>query len=200
MVYWSSNRLAGDAVYLGVVDSVAKGINASFVIFDGDKKGFLLNEKEQPLFINKKNTDKICQGDKFPIQVKNDRIKTKDYSLTCNLSLKSENLIIFLQENNISISKKISDSKRRENIRNLLKSNFPDYGFLVRTSAAKLEDEAIFNEASNLVKRLVDLLAKSRYGSIVESPESILAINSLKPSWNTSGAVLILLDIATGIV
>ena len=48
----------------GVID-IVKNINAAFIEYSDSKKGYYsIADNRKPIFLNKKNTDKMCQGDK----------------------------------------------------------------------------------------------------------------------------------------
>lgn len=84
-------------IYCGYVKDVVKNINAAFVEFDEDKKGYLSLKNIKA---------KIKQGDKILVQVSGDKIKTKDYSLTTDFNLNSECLVLTEGKTGINISKK----------------------------------------------------------------------------------------------
>ena len=51
-------------VYVGYVKDIVKNIDAAFIEYQDGKTGyFSINDNKNPVFLNKKNTDKICQGD-----------------------------------------------------------------------------------------------------------------------------------------
>ena len=74
-------------IYVGIVKDIAKNINAAFIQFTKEQKGYLSLENVNPIFLNRKNTDKICEGDYILVQVEKEPIKTKDAVLTTNISM-----------------------------------------------------------------------------------------------------------------
>ena len=92
-------------IYLGYVKDVVRNINAAFVEFDGEQKGFLsLTGIPFP----------VKQGDKLLVQVSGDKVKSKDYLLTWKLNIPSDALVLTVGDTGINISKKIKDKKKIE--------------------------------------------------------------------------------------
>lgn len=72
MIYDFSESEVGN-IYCGIVKDVTKNLSSVFVEFGDGKKGFLSLGKE------------VKSGDKILVQVKADKIKTKDYLLTTDI-------------------------------------------------------------------------------------------------------------------
>ncbi len=72
MIYDFSDSKVGN-VYCGIVKDVTKNLSSAFVEFGDGKKGFLSLDQE------------VKSGDKILVQVKADKIKTKDYLLTTDI-------------------------------------------------------------------------------------------------------------------
>ena len=66
------------------VEKVLKDIDACIVKFDSGEKGFIENRKLRPEFYTVRHSDKklVCQGDKFFVQISQDKKGSKPYS--CN--------------------------------------------------------------------------------------------------------------------
>lgn len=78
ITYMDSESVVGN-IYIGYVKDVVKNINAAFIEFGNDLKGYYSLNDNSPFFLNVKNNNKVCQGDKILVQVSGDKIKTKDY-------------------------------------------------------------------------------------------------------------------------
>lgn len=107
---FESETLVGN-IYCGYVKDVVKNINAAFVEFDKDKKGFL-SLSGIPFSVK--------QGDKILVQISSDKVKTKDYLLTWKLNIPSDALVLTVGDTGISISKKIKDKNIREELKECL--------------------------------------------------------------------------------
>ena len=139
-------------IYCGYVRDVVKNINAAFVEFDKDKKGFY------PL---RNDTDMIHQGDKILVQVSGDRIKSKEYSLTSKINLNSECLVLTVGKADISISHKITNKATREGLKSLLGGyRNEEYGFVLRTNCTEFPPEKIREQADSLIEQWTQIKQK----------------------------------------
>lgn len=144
-------------IYCGYVKDIVKNINAAFVDFYDGNIGFL------PLK-GMKNIPKT--GDKILVQVIGDKVKTKDYLLTWKINLSGNQLALTVGNSNVSVSKKITDSSKR----NLLKSYLedyksPDYGFVLRTNSENSTREDIVTQADRLKEEYFLILKKFEYAT-----------------------------------
>ena len=143
---FSDNSLIGN-IYCGYVKDVVKNIDAAFVEFGDNLKGFL----------SLKNIEKKPKsGGKILVQVTGDKIKTKDYALTLKLNLSSDNLV----------SRKITDNDTRNRLKSSLSSlDTGEYGFILRTSGADCSMEDILAQADLLKKQYEDILRKFNFST-----------------------------------
>ena len=153
---FSDNSLIGN-IYCGYVKDVVKNIDAAFVEFGDNLKGFLSLKS-----IEKKPKS----GGKILVQVAGDKIKTKDYALTLKLNLSSDNLVMVVGGSGISISRKITDNDTRNRLKSSLSSlDTGEYGFILRTSGADCSMEDILAEADLLKKQYEDILRKFNFST-----------------------------------
>ena len=153
---FSDNSLIGN-IYCGYVKDVVKNIDAAFVEFGDNLKGFL----------SLKNIEKKPKsGGKILVQVAGDKIKTKDYALTLKLNLSSDNLVMVVGGSGISISRKITDNDTRNRLKSSLSSlDTGEYGFSLRTSGADCSMEDILAQADLLKKQYEDILRKFNFST-----------------------------------
>ena len=153
---FSDNSLIGN-IYCGYVKDVVKNIDAAFVEFEDNLKGFL----------SLKNIEKKPKsGGKILVQVAGDKIKTKDYALTLKLNLSSDNLVMVVGGSGISISRKITDNDTRNRLKSSLSSlDTGEYGFILRTSGADCSMEDILAQADLLKKQYEDILRKFNFST-----------------------------------
>lgn len=149
-------------IYCGYVKDVVKNINAAFVEFGEDKKGYL----------SLKGIDaKIKQGDKILVQVSGDKIKTKEYTLTADLNLNSECLVLTEGKTGINISKKITEEDIRNRLKNSIKQFVNDeYGFILRTNSVDFTSEEIQQQAEKLIERRKYIKKSFQYAA----PKSVI--------------------------
>lgn len=153
---FNSENVVGN-VYCGYVKDVVKNINAAFVEFDKDKKGY---------YLLKDDTKTIHQGDKILIQVAGDKMKTKDYILTSNINLNSSCLVLTVGNTDISISKKINDKNVREQLKEtLIEFSNNEFGFILRTNSVNFSATEIKEQAKKLISQWEDIKRKFKYAS-----------------------------------
>lgn len=151
---FQSVSLVGN-IYCGYVKDVVKNINAAFVEFDKDKKGFL-SLSNIPFSIK--------QGDKILVQVSSDKVKTKDYLLTWKLNLASEQIVLTVGDTGINISKKIKDKTIREEFKNsFFDISNDEYGFILRTDSVSHTIEELKQQAEQLISRYHEYKNKMAY-------------------------------------
>lgn len=147
-------------IYVGRVENIVTSINAAFIeISKGIKGYYSLEDNKNHIFLNKKNTDKVCQGDLILVQVEKDAVKTKAPILTSNIELNGRYIALGRETSGINISKKIKDKKLVKAIKNIL-SEFDcgDYGLVARTNCESLYENEIFDEdlLRNETAQLID--------------------------------------------
>ncbi len=151
-----ADSLVGN-IYCGYVKDVVKNLNACFVEFGNGQKGFL----------TMKPNENIKQGSKLLVQVTADKIKTKDYLLSTDISLNGKFLVLTEGNKNISISKKITDKDQRERLKDILKLyQNENYGFILRTNGANASEEDIKNDADILIEQRNHLYNKIEHSTI----------------------------------
>ncbi|MBR3646039.1 MAG: ribonuclease E/G, partial [Lachnospiraceae bacterium] len=141
-------------VYVGVIGDYVSNINAVFVNFgtNGKYKGFISLNDGPLIYLNNKNSDKPCRGDRVLVQVLADKVKTKDYTLTCNVNLNGRYLVMTKTAKHISISKKINNQATRKILKESLCRYSDKTGFIVRTNAAKASVEDLTKDAEMLIE------------------------------------------------
>lgn len=150
-------------IYIGHVRDVVKNIESAFVEIDKEQVGYLSLKNISPVFLCKKNTDKVCEGDNLMIQVVKDKTKIKDAALTTNFSLPGRYLVLTHGKQGIRFSSKIKDEHFKQKMQEKL-GDIVDFGIVVRTEAYHSEPEDIVAELSYLESEYHKLieLAKTR--------------------------------------
>lgn len=152
-------------IYIGHVRDVVRNIEAAFVEFCKDTIGYLSLKDVTPVFLNKKNTDKVCEGDNIIIQVAKDKIKTKDAVLTANFDLAGRFVVITHGKSGISFSAKIKDEnykrKMREKLVDFISKVLPkaSYSVIVRTEGYYAGFEELAKELQALDKEYHEILS-----------------------------------------
>lgn len=160
--YVDSGRILGN-IYIGKIKNIVKNINAAFVEIANGKMCYLsLLEAKNPIFVNPKKTDKLVIGDELIVQVSKEDIKTKAPVITTNINFTGKYVVLIHGKSTLGISSKIKDESERKKIRQWMDElKNPEYGFVVRTNAAKQSKEIIQNEVRELINQYEELL---KYG------------------------------------
>lgn len=148
-------------IYVGRVRDLVKNIGAAFVeIAPGEVCYFSLKDNPMPLFLNRKNSDRVCQGDLMLVQVAKEPIKTKAALCTSQINLNGRYLILTREQpGKVGISKKIKDSAFIDRVRStLLMYTSEDFGFVVRTEAYEANWADVLDELEKLLQEYDKLL------------------------------------------
>lgn len=138
-----NDSLVGN-IYCGYVKDVVKNLNACFIEFGDNQKGFLPMKEGQ----------NFKTGNKVLVQVTADKIKTKDYALSSEISLNGKFLVLTESNKNISISKKITSKGKRDLLKGMLYTyENADYGFILRTNGENALIDEIKADANELINQ-----------------------------------------------
>lgn len=166
MVQVSLNPANEDAIlgniYLGKVKNIVKNINAAFVeIFDGRMCYYSLAENRSPIMANQPEQDEeevaqdniqVKVGDELIVQVSKEDVKTKAPVVSSNINITGKFVALTYGKTSLGVSTKIEDANERQRLRSLVKSYATkEYGFIVRTNSAYVQEELIIKEISNLI-------------------------------------------------
>lgn len=160
--YIDSGRILGN-IYIGKIKNIVKNINAAFVEIANGKMCYLsLLEAKNPIFVNPKKTDKLVIGDELIVQVSKEDIKTKAPVITTNINFTGKYVVLIHGKSTLGISSKIKDEAERRKIKQWMDElKSPEYGFVVRTNAARQSKEIIQNEVKELITQYEEL---KKYG------------------------------------
>lgn len=160
-VYQDEQPYYVDEIYVGRVRDVVPNINAAFVEIRPQTVCYMsLNEKFEPIFLNRKNTTKVCQGDLILVQVKKEPVKTKAGVVSCGINLSGRNIVLTREmADNVGASRKITNQARIKEIKSLVASYVnDDYGYVIRTDAEQASDDEIISELNKLNSEYYELI------------------------------------------
>ena len=166
-------------VYRARVSNLSPNINAAFVDI---KKGesCYLSMDDYP-------GEKLKVGDLVTVQVVRDKIKTKRYAVTTDISLQGDYAVTTLFAP-VGVSSKITDSARKKELKTLMQNlliaeqdaqfylaegNVAEierikkltFGGIIRTQAEHAEDAAITREIEGQARLLYSIMKKSEYAT-----------------------------------
>lgn len=154
-------------VYVGRVRDLVKNINSAFVEIGPDKVCYYsLNDNTRHIFLNRKNTDKVCQGDLLLVQVSKEAMKTKAPSVSSDISFTGNYIVLALDgKGEVGISSKIKDTEYKNRLRSLLTPLVSEgegrFSLVVRTAAYGADFDEVIREAAKWCAMAKELLLKS---------------------------------------
>ena len=166
-------------VYRARVSNLSPNINAAFVDI---KKG-----ESCYLSMDDYHGEKLKVGDLVTVQVVRDKIKTKRYAVTTDISLQGDYAVTTLFAP-VGVSSKITDSARKKELKTLMQNlliaeqdaqfylaeeNVAEIerikkltlGGIIRTQAEHAEDAAITRELEGQARLLYSIMKKSEYAT-----------------------------------
>ena len=181
-MYNDEENLIYNNIYVARVKDVVTNINAAFLeIAPGQICYFSLDEKNV-LFLNRKNTTKVCEGDLILVQVVKEAVKTKAAVVSCEINLSGKYVVLTAGKGDfVGVSHKITDKGRQMHLKQLVAPYASDnFGFVVRTGADNAEDGDIEEEIRSLSEEYKKILetAKTRTAfTLIRKNESPLNLN-----------------------
>lgn len=179
-------------IFVAKVVNVAKQINAAFIDYAPNKKGYLpIHSDYTPVITNRKYDGRILAGDEILVQLEKEAVRTKEPVFTMNLSLAGKYSVISYANTYKGVSKKCTKTEKEQ-----LRAAIPQdiaYGVVIRTNAASLlntDDDIevpklqqglqhVTNEIMELNQEMSTLLQegihRTCYSRIWQSPPPYLA-------------------------
>ena len=154
-------RLEGN-IYVGKVGDIINGMQAAFVDFGGNRKGFIHLKDAMPQVDEKKekidtsiDIKKVLKpNQKILIQVKKDSDNKKGARVSTHISLPGRFVVIMPNIDFITISQKIDDKNKKDELIKFIKENLPKgFGAIVRTSAEKVSKDEIKKDIDVLLNK-----------------------------------------------
>ncbi len=155
-------------VYVGRVSNIVQNINAAFVDIAKGESCYLPLEDYH-------GDRQLKIGDLIPVQVVKDKIKTKQATVTTNISI-TGNYVIVQTNDTIGISSKVKSAEARTMLKDQFVSAIDkfqadrkckniQYGGIVRTKAENLETDLLINETIKTLCELDDVMYRSEYAT-----------------------------------
>lgn len=177
------SRLEGN-IYVAKVADIVPGMQAAFVDYGDQKKGFVHYKDAIPQVdeASKKSSEqkddkqedldirKILKKDqRILVQIKKDSNDKKGAKVSTHISIPSRYIVFMPNTEIITISQKIEDGTRKDEILKLVKENIPKgNGVIVRTSAVDAKDEEIKKDIKRCIKIWEEIVSKYEKNSGIE--------------------------------
>lgn len=147
------NKVDIGNIYIGVVKNVVKNINGAFVEFDQDETGFLSMRHRQ-----------YKAGDEVLVQIKKEATEEKRPMLSDQIELTGKYLVLTSDKLSVGISNKIHHKEKKQELKEMAEPFVTqEYGFILRTEAAKANKEDVLMEADQLSAKYHEIVAKKQY-------------------------------------
>lgn len=181
-----NNRLEGN-IYAGRVADIVPGMQAAFIDYGDNKKGFIhfkdaipqIDKKvEKPSMPSNTDIRKILKpNSKILIQIKKDCNEKKGAKVSTHISLPSKYIVFMPNTSIITISQKIEDKAQKDRLLNLMKDNLPKgNGAVVRTLAQDVSDKEIIEDIKKISNKWNDIQSKynkTQSGKLIYECESV---------------------------
>ena len=180
------SRLEGN-IYIARVTDILPGMQAAFVDFGENKKGFIhlkdaipqVDERKETIDPNLGIKDVLKLNDKLLVQIKKDAVETKGARLSTHISIPSKYIVFMPETTIITISQKIQDEKRKNELLKLMQESLPKgNGAILRTSSVNATNEEIIKDIKVATKKWDDILKKAK--ACKQVPKLILRSENIK--------------------
>lgn len=174
-------------IYVGRVETVVKNINAAFVEFSKGIKGYYsLEDNKSHIFLNRKNTDKVCQGDLLLVQAERDALKTKPPMLSSNIEFTGKYAALKRNGSGVNISSRLSNVKLKKAVKKALKPfSSEEYGLIARTNCEALYEDGVFHEEELVSEVQILINEYKRLLQIAPTRKAFTVLRGNKPEYLT---------------
>ena len=149
-------------IYVGKVQNVLTGLQSAFVNIGEKRTAFIhakdimpkvditKNEQVENTSINKL----IKPGEPIIVEVKREAVDKKGPRLSTHINLSSRFVVLMPNAPFITVSQKIEDEKKRENLKEIAKKYLPDNtGAIIRTVAENVTEEELKEDIEKTLKK-----------------------------------------------
>ena len=141
-------------IFVAKVTNVVKQINAAFILYAPNKKGYLpIHAEYTPIITNRPYDGRILVGDEIIVQLEKEAVRTKEPVFTMNLSLAGKFSVISYANTYKGVSKKCTKLERAQ-----LRAAIPQeiaFGVVVRTNATVLLSELDKEQTPDSLKPMI---------------------------------------------
>ncbi len=147
-------------IYKGRICRVLPGMQAAFVEIGLERAAFLhtsdIAGAENSEVTGNQIHELVREGDSIVVQVVKDPLGSKGARLTTNISIPSRYLVFMSTLRNMGVSQKIEDEEERRRLREILQryvaENGGEGGYIARTAAEGISQEALVKDMEFLAK------------------------------------------------
>ena len=149
-------------IYIGQVRDIIDGMQAAFIDFGKDKKGFIhvkdaipqVDETKQTLDTSIDIRKVLKPKQKILIQIKKDGDETKGARVSTHISLPGKFVVLMPNTSFTPVSQKIEDEDEKNRLTEIVKKCLPEgFGAVIRTSAKKMQEDVIKQDIEYLLSQ-----------------------------------------------
>jgi ribonuclease G len=165
-----TNRTIEGNIYIGKVQNILNGLQAAFIDLGNGKNAFIhlkdilpkrniLDETENTQNDEKcKIQDYIKPGMPLIVEVKRDETSNKGARVSTHISIKGRFVVYMPNATFITVSQKITDKTRRDELIEIAKKYLPENtGAILRTVSKDATDEEIIADIAEQIKKWEDI-------------------------------------------
>lgn len=169
------------AIYIGKIKNIARNIDACFVEIGEGQICFLpLKKAATPFLTNRTYDGRLLEGDELLVQIERDAQKTKQPSVTANISISNDYFALVLGSARLGFSSKLGREKREALIRLFTERAMLRDGCLIHDPAALMSmnsrEELLAWEQSGMDFPPVGAIARTKLGE-EQAGESLVLDN-----------------------
>ncbi|MDD3268355.1 MAG: Rne/Rng family ribonuclease [Syntrophomonadaceae bacterium] len=154
-VFWADQSENVGNIYKGKVKDVLPGLSCAFIDIGLVKNAFLY-AGDVVLQGSRKGLnafDLLKSGQDIMVQVKKEAFAEKGARVTGDLTIPGRFLVLLPFQNEVSISRKITDDQRRKHLRSIIEEHKPHgTGIILRTACLEAEDHEILADLRKLIQ------------------------------------------------
>ena len=157
-----------NAVFLGKVDRVMKGLEAAFVKIGQPKSGFL-PVKEMDSFEQTAAQDKISAGSQVIVQVKKDAKGDKGAYLSRDIALPGRYVIFMPFNRHVGVSERVGDERQRNALAETGKKlTNMEFGIIMRNTAVGQSENVLREDLDALRLRWITIRERAEHAKAPE--------------------------------
>lgn len=173
-------RIEGN-IYVGVVSDIVKGMQAAFVDYGGERKGFIhlkdsipqVDETKEQIDTSLDIKDVLKPNQKILVQIKKDSDNKKGARVSTHVSLPGKYVVLMPNTSFITVSQKIEDENKKQELLKFIENTLPKgFGAIIRTSGLNAQKEEISKDIENLLSKWYDI--KNKFDKSSNSPKLLL--------------------------
>ena len=139
-------------VYIGKIKQIVPKIGAAFVeIAPGMMTYLPLEDVKEPLMAKQQRPDKLTENDEIVVQIAKEAVKTKFPTVSTNISLQGNLVVLTTENKKLGISNKLDKTKRKHFQEIFAEKKTDAFGLIIRTIAGNYADDEIFAEFSEIL-------------------------------------------------